>query len=258
MKKHYILFIILVTIASFSMKAQTLKTEITQIKFDGKERSCIEAKVDPEPKPLKKSWAKYLKKNYDIKLKGIGWFSNKDLLKAEDVIMKPVFEKRMNLYTEIIESGNGSVMKVFASYGYDIFIDQANYPKEFEELKTILNHFLMEHLNDYYTDEVKATTKRIKSLSKEKKSLLRSIEKNNKKIKNASEEIAEQNTMTKSSNEELMKSAENTAKLSNLKLELEKKNQQSTLNIKEIDEKLIQKRAKLERLQLKFKNLNKN
>ena len=45
-------------------KAQTYKIDTSNITFEDKLRPCYQVKVDPEPKDLKKAWAKYLKKNY--------------------------------------------------------------------------------------------------------------------------------------------------------------------------------------------------
>jgi hypothetical protein len=43
-------------------KAQTYKIDTSNITFEDKLRPCYQVKVDPEPKDLKKAWAKYLKR----------------------------------------------------------------------------------------------------------------------------------------------------------------------------------------------------
>ena len=247
----------LITFGSLTAIAQTIVIDTTQISFENKLRPAIGANVDPEPKSLKKAWASYLKKNYDVKMKGIGLLSNKDLLKAEDVTMNVVSSKRMNLYTRITETSNGSEIKVFASYGYDIFIGVKNYPKEYEALQTVFNNFLLQNLNDYYSDEIKATSKRISSLKKEKVKLQKSVAKNEKKIKKLEEDIALASATDKLTTEEKIKETEKTNKLNDTKTKLENDNRTSTATLPQIDEKLVLKKAKLDKLKLKHDNLTK-
>ena len=165
-------------------KAQTYKIDTSNITFEDKLRPCYQVKVDPEPKDLKKAWAKYLKKNYSIKMKGIGFLSNKDLLSGEDVTIGKVSSKRMNIYTQIVETASGSEMSVLASFGYDFFMGPEKFSEEFLSMKEILNTFLLTELNDYYSDELKDNHKAVSKAEKEIKSLSKDIAKNEKKIKN--------------------------------------------------------------------------
>jgi hypothetical protein len=164
-------------------KAQTYKIDTSNITFEDKLRPCYQVKVDPEPKDLKKAWAKYLKKNYSIKMKGIGFLSNKDILSGEDVTIEKVSSKRMNVYTQIVETASGSEMSVLASFGYDFFMGPEKFTDEFLSMKGILNTFLLQELNDYYSDELASNHKAVSKAEKEIKSLTKEISKNDKKIK---------------------------------------------------------------------------
>src|SRR5690554_7936004 len=62
-------------------QAVTLKDGI--IMHNKSQRPSIFVNIDPEPKPLKKAWKSFLKDNYDFKIKGIGFLSNKDLRSEE-------------------------------------------------------------------------------------------------------------------------------------------------------------------------------
>lgn len=239
----------------FNAKAQTIKIDTTQISFENKLRPALGANVDPEPKPLKKAWAAYLKKKYDVKIKGIGWFANKDLLTAQDVTIATISTKRMNLYTRIIETTSGSEIKLFASFGYDIFIGSSNYPIEFSALQNMLNTFLLQNLNEYYSDEEKATSKRIKSLNKEKISLLKSIEKNQSRIKRAESDIEQARAKQDSTAQSKINATEKITKLTTEKTNMENENLTSAASIQLIDEKLTMRKAKLEKLKLKHKEL---
>jgi hypothetical protein len=152
-------------------------------------RECIEVHVDPEPKTIKGAWKDYLKDNYNFKLKGFGFLTNKDLLSAEDIQVEKLGDKNLNFYSNIIEDKKGTEMKVFASFGYDIYINPKDYAKEFVILKNMVKEFYAEFLPDYYAGEIKDVTKRIAKLEKERKSTKKDIEDNQKDIEDNKEKI---------------------------------------------------------------------
>src|SRR5690554_4462017 len=103
-----------------SVYAQAVTPKDGIIMHNKSQRPSIFVNIDPEPKPLKKAWKSFLKDNYDFKIKGIGFLSNKDLLYAEDLVIEKISPKRMNFYTKIVENEVGSEMTVFGSLVYKI------------------------------------------------------------------------------------------------------------------------------------------
>lgn len=206
--------------------AQDLTPKDGKIEHNKSQRSCIYVNLDPEPKTLKKAWRSFLKDNYNFKLKGIGFLRNKDLLSAEDLVIKEISSKRMNFYTHIVEDEVGSEMKVFGSFGYDIYIDKNDTPEEYRVMNKMLNDFLKIYLPKYYKDQVKDTEKKVKKLSKEVKGLNKDISKNNKRTKKLSKEIenltkeaAEKESELESANTKLQ---ERKSKLERIKSKLNK------------------------------------
>lgn len=120
-------------------------------------RPCLVVSVDPEPDLLKKAWRGFLKDNYDFKLKGIGFLRNKDLLSAEQVVVEQVSSKEMDFYTHVIEDENGSEMKVFVAFGYDMYVDSISMHAEYWELNTILKRFLRNYLPKYHQELIEET-----------------------------------------------------------------------------------------------------
>ncbi len=55
---------------SFSINAQTFRIDTSEISFQNKLRACLYVKYDAEARAVKKAWNNFLKKNYDIKMKG--------------------------------------------------------------------------------------------------------------------------------------------------------------------------------------------
>lgn len=217
--------------ASFSIQAQDIEPKKGTIEHNGGERSCLVVNLDPEPKPLKKAWKSFLKDNYDFKIRGIGFLTNKDLLSAEDLVIQEISSKRLDFYTKIVEDEVGSEMKVFASFGYDIYIDENETPEEFKVMTKMLNDFLRSYLPKYYKSEVKATKKKVKKLSKEVKGLKKDISKNEDNISDNKKEI-----------EDL------TEEIEELKKEVtEKESKLETTNVK-----LKERKEKLERINKKY------
>src|SRR5690554_5364907 len=162
--------------------------------------------------------------NYDFKIKGIGFLSNKDLLYAEDLVIEKISPKRMNFYTKIVENEVGSKMTVFGSFGYDIYIDKNETPEEYKVMNQMLTEFLNSYLPDYYKNQVKDTEKKVKKLSKEVKGLNKDISKNNKKTKKLAKEIEELTKEAAEKEEELetatIKLKERKSKLERIKKKL--------------------------------------
>lgn len=188
MKKNIILICFSIAV-SMSMSAQTLAPQKSTIEHDNKMRTCLLVKVGPEPKALKKAWISFLKKEYDLKLKGMGWFSNKDLLYSEEVIVKKLSHKKIDFYTYVVEDENGSEMKVFGSFGYDIYLNEEDYPREFEAMTEMIVSFLKQYLPEYYDKKINQSMKSVKSLNKEIVNLKENITDNQDRIQKLSKEI---------------------------------------------------------------------
>ncbi len=183
----------LFTIALFLIigaSAQTYRIDTSEISFENKLRACFAVTYDAPSKTTKSAWADFLKKNYKIKVKGIGLFANKDIIDAEDVTISAISDKRSNIYARVIDMGTGSELKFFMSFGYDFFVGPQEYPKEFSGMKELLNDFSVDFLNDYYADEASSLTKKVNSLEKDIKSNNRSIAKNSKKARKESDAVA--------------------------------------------------------------------
>ena len=177
----------------------------TLIEFDGSLRPCIQVNVDPEPKTLKEAWRDYLKDNYDFKLKGIGFLSNKDLLSAEEITVTQISSKEMDFYTYITEDEIGSEMRVFVRYGYDVYVNKNSTPTDYEALSTIIESFLKYYLPIYYQGRVNDTEKRIEKLRSESNDLQKEIEDDSSRIAALKEEIEKLEADLKTNTERLEK-----------------------------------------------------
>ncbi len=229
MRKIYLL--LLVIIISGKLYAQTYKIDTSEVTFENKLRPCLNVSYDADAKTVKKGWSNFLKKNYKIKTKGIGLFSDKDVISTQDVTINSISDKRMNMYARVTDASGGSDMKYLMSFGYDFFIGPENYPDAFEGMKKLLNDFSVEFLNDYYNDETSDILKKVKKYERDIKQDNRSIKKNDKKSRKAS-------------------SAESTG--------LEAKNNANLNDISRTEEKINDLQKRLEEIKIKQKGITRN
>lgn len=198
-----ILIIVLSVVSYFTAQAQSMNPKKSTIEYNENMRPCIVVNLDPGTKKLKKAWVKFLKKEYSLKLKGIGGFSNKDLLSAEEVVIDRLSSKQLDFYTNILEDENGSEMKVFVSLGYDIYINEKDYPDEFRNMNEMLTSFLKQYLPQYYNNLISISADRVKDINKEINSLTNEIEKNNLSIQRHTEEVTKLKTDVKDNSDKL-------------------------------------------------------
>ncbi len=190
MKKH---FLILGLAMAFCLQltAQTYKIDTSTITFENVNRPCFTVKYDASPKIVKKAWDDYFKKTYDVKVKGIGFLTNKEIITATDISLVAVSEKRMNMYASVTDApGDRSELSYFMSFGYDFFIGPENYPTEFTAMKKVLNDFSVEFLTEFYGDEASRMTREIRSLEKDIDRNNKDMKKNTRKARKESKEVA--------------------------------------------------------------------
>ena len=234
--------------------AQTFTIDKTVISYENKLRPCFSTEIDPAPKALQNAWEKYLKKGYRIKMKKSG--SDKDVEKGADVMIASISAKRMDLYSRVSETATGSQFKVFAAYGYDIYLGDEGYERELDALERLFRKFLLQYLNQYYTAEIKQTTKDLKALQKEKISTLKSIRKNEGKITKTDQNIATLESTQMTAKGMDVKTLEKQHKASANKLKFENQNQEYSIEVQSLTEKATTTEQKLAQLRLKFSQLN--
>jgi hypothetical protein len=203
---------------AWTVKSQSFEPTPSLIEYNEGIRPCIALNIDPEPKTLKKAWIKYLKKEYNFKLKGNCLFGNNDLLSTKEVRIDQLSSKQMDFYTQIVEDENGSEMKVFASLGYDIYLNEQDYPAEFRMMNEMLVSFLKQYLPDYYKKDIDNSAKKVKELKKEITSLIADKKRNIEKIEKLTKDVEKYKVSVEDNSDKLI-IAEEKLKYSEDKLE---------------------------------------
>lgn len=218
--KNSIIFSIAVTL--LFLPVQTSAQDITPsegiIAHKDAPRACWVVHVDPEPKTLKKAWKDYVKDDFDVSLKGIGFLTNKDLLSAEEAVVRPISPDPLNFYTHIVEDVNGSEMKIFAELNPGEYANRGDHTGEFRAMRRILEDFLAEYLPTYYQSRVKDAENRMVELADEREKLKKEITRDSERISSLEEEI-EQRQLELQSNQDKLELAESKLEARKQKLE---------------------------------------
>lgn len=216
MKKSLVIFSITL-LSNFSF-GQSIVPQDAKVIHEKVSKPCLSATVDPSSDELKDAWVDYLAKHHQVKLKGSGFMTNKDVLTAEKIILTNVSPKAMDLNTEIIQVEEQTSMKLFAAFGYDIHVNNADYPTEYAALKKLMSDFLNEYIPKYYNDKIAVHQKEVSGFTKDQGKLTKSIDKNTKSIGKMTSKIEKMTT----ENEKSKKKLEEVA--TKLKVEKEKLN----------------------------------
>lgn len=146
-------------------------------------RPCLTITLDPEPGTLKKAWKDFVRSNYEIRLKGYGLFSNRDILSAKEVNQGKLSQKPLNVYTQIISNENGGTdIRVFASFNRDTYINEKNYPSEYKALKHMLEAFVQAFMPEYYQNLISNQEEKLDDLKDKDKQITRKVERNGQQI----------------------------------------------------------------------------
>ncbi len=189
MKNSIVLFV-LVFCWITAANAQSLSIYQGVVDYEKQEYPCIEVRLSPEPKAVKKAWEDFLKKEYDVNLKGIGFLANRDVLQAEAVKFEELTEKKLDFYTEVVAEEGMTRMSVFASLGYDIHLaPSGEYASGFRTLENIVRQFLQDYLPEYHNDRIDTLTKEAEDLEKDIEKLDEEQKDNEKRIAELEKEL---------------------------------------------------------------------
>lgn len=204
MKSTNILLLLIFSLtASFSANAQSLVIENASVNYEDQTIPAVKVVMSPTPKKVKEEFKDYIKDRYDVKMKGIGFLTNKDVLTAEGVQIPKITSKNMDLSAKVVERGDDTEMYVFGKLGYDINLSPDNdYRTEYRAMKSITVDFLNTFLPNYYQDRVDETQDMLGDLRDDRKDLKDDISDNENKIKELEKENKElasdlENTKTK-------------------------------------------------------------
>lgn len=186
-KKLLLPLLILLT-AFIGLDGQTVSVENSTVIYEKQTIPAVKVTMDPTPDKVKEEFRDYIKDRYDVKMKGIGFLSNKETMSAEQVTVTSVSPNTMDFYTKVVDNGQRTEMYVFGKFGYDMYISRDKYPSEYNNLKEIAVAFAKDFLPDYYQNRVDEAEEMLTDLRKDRNKLTDDIADNEKKIKELQKE----------------------------------------------------------------------
>ena len=189
MKNTYILLLsILFSAVSYSQSIEPVESTIKQ---NDSERPCLVVTLDPTEGELEDAWEDFLKSKYNLKLGSAGFLGIGHLYEAKEVIVPAISSKTMDFYSNIEAKEGGTELKVFAAFGYDLYVSPTETPDAFAGMERMLKEFIATYLPGYYQEKIEADQKRLDKLTKTEGKQAKKLEKNRDKVEKLTEEIAE-------------------------------------------------------------------
>lgn len=217
-------------LSSLSINAQRLIINEAVCTTDDVNQAGIEVIMEPEAKTIKKAIKNWMDDHYDVNLKGMGLFSNKEVLTADKIQIDAISSKQLDLKVQVVEDGSNTKMCLFGSFGYDFPISPTHYPVAYRQMRSLTLDFLDEFLPNWYLNRIEETQEVVGDLGKERKELVEDIEKNKEEIEELKEENEEKSETLTETASDLAKAA------ATLK--------QSKEKLKEVNEKLEKQKKK--------------
>ena len=159
--KKLILLSAFIYVLSFFANSQVYSIKDGTATVNDMARPCITITLEPKAKEVSKAWKKYIKDKYDLKQKG----AKKNNLEAKEVVFPAVTSRTMDMYT-IFDEGDSTTMSVLISFGYDVYLNKGDNPREHSALESIIKEFSLEFLRTYYNESLTNLNKELADISK--------------------------------------------------------------------------------------------
>lgn len=175
-----------------NLNAQNFSVSNGETEYDDAQRAAIYIKMEPATDDVKDAWKDYMKDRFDVKVSGLGFLTNKDVLKAEKVTIAEISNKEMDLNSKIVEGEYGTDMMVFGSLGYDIYLSpNGEYAEQYKAMESIVYDFLGKYLPNHYAGQIEKAQKVVTDFVDTRDDLNKDIAKNKEDIEKMKKEIEE-------------------------------------------------------------------
>jgi len=218
--KNLILILLAISLYLPTLSAQNIEIKESTIQHNDKLRPSLSVNITPDTKEVKKKWKDFMDDKYDVKVKGIGFLTNKDVLTAEKVAVNKISNKQIDFYAKVVEDGDHTRMDIFAAPGYDIYIDPKNSPRAYAGMRSVLVEFLNYYLPEFYQEQVEDAQDNYEDWVETRNDLKDDISDNINEIEDLKKEIEDLKKENKGLNHDLVDAK---SKLSKAEVQLKTK-----------------------------------
>ena len=194
--KHALTTFVLLMFLSNSLLAQRLFIQASTIKTDDIPVDGWVINVKDDYNELSDHLRDYLKDNYDLKARKNG----KMAMTVEKVDLPKLSMKRGDLNAYFFATDTSNVIGFAFLLGYDIFVNQEDYPDEFGRLRAFVLDFMEYHYQTHYQALIDEDNKNIDGIEKDIDQTNRKIRNLEKKLSNLDSKIAKEDEEGKKNN----------------------------------------------------------
>ncbi len=154
-----------------TLSAQTmLKPMDATVMDDDMTFTGVSVMLNATPERVRDALEDWAEDEYDIDFDYKGGILNRDktMLVADEVMLDMISNKQVMLRAKIVESGDGTKMTVFSSYGPDMAIaPNGNYNSEYRGTRMFVDYFLEDFVPAYYRERVENVNASIEELEED-------------------------------------------------------------------------------------------
>jgi len=149
------------------ISAQKVDYSDGKIMYDGEELQTVDVRLSPKVATIKDKFESWMNDHYDVNLDGKKLlFFDKEFMTANGVIIPKISPRKIDLKVKVEETNDGDTqLYVFASYGYNNWINTEDHPQAYRALKGIVYDFVADYLPEYYYDKIQETKDQLKDLT---------------------------------------------------------------------------------------------
>ncbi len=165
--------------------AQVIAVEEGVVRIDKTETDAqIATLMINDDQLILKEGRKFIKKNLKVNMKKKG----KQMMQAKEATINSISPKRGDLTFVMLKENGQDKLALAYALGYDIFINDEEYPAEAANLKNLLRGFLTEYYKTHFEKQLREEEKKLKKLTRQlsanqrqQRGIQKDIEKNRKK-----------------------------------------------------------------------------
>ncbi len=146
-------------------------------------RPALVLTMDMPKQEAKESFEEFIEQRHNVRVKGLGFLQNKDLLSVEDASIDAIHNGAMDLYASFQHEKNGP-LKVYL-IGRDNagqYFGPEHLPEVQQRLTTLLGQYKLFALDAYYTALIADKKGKWSDLQRDQKRARRSLSKNQEEI----------------------------------------------------------------------------
>lgn len=173
------------------LNAQVLNISNETILHENINRNAIKVVIAPDSKEVKKEFKDFMDDKFDVKVEGIGFLKNKDVLYTAQRVIPAIASQSMQLSAKIIEVNGQTEMYVFGQFDNNNQISPTKSYAAYAGMKDVTINFLNTLLPDYYKDIVEDQSDLVADLEDSEEDIQKKLEQNRKRIKKLNQENIE-------------------------------------------------------------------